>query len=339
MKNLYIFDVSGIVYYGTTGTLSYVYKGMQVSGIKALTGRLTAALAEHADVILAFDARSFRKDLLDVYKGDRVPNRYVGSQLDLLMEMLEKAGIPCYKFDGYEADDIISWAVKEFRNSYTNTCIYSNDYDVAHNVQERVYLKPIDNKSNIVTHRNFASAVSRKDDIMFNTISAHKVFCGCTSDRVPAIKVSGGYTPVSIYKRFCRFLHENNLTTYEATSDPRTVAIFANTVGLFSDEDKQEVYKRIQIIYPANKPEDAQIKPVGLDSIDKEAYSWLLAIGKDYSAAKALGIRALNIPQDVDQHVKVIYDLVRTGAYSVDRNLEVDPSYEVDSEMMFLKEF
>ena len=41
----------------------------------------------------------------------------------------------------------------------------------------------------------------------------------------------------------------------------------------------------------------------------------------------------------MDGYVKSVYDLVRTGAYSVDRNLEVNPSYEVDSEMMFLKEF
>lgn len=339
MKNLYIFDVSGIVYFGTTGTLSYVYKGMQVSGIKALTGRLTAALAERADVVLAFDAHSFRKDLLDVYKGDRIPNRYVGAQLDLLIEMLEKAGIPCYKFDGYEADDIIAWAAKQFRDAYVNTCIYSNDYDVAHNVQNKVYLKPIDNKSNIVTYRNFVSAVSRKDDIMFNTISAFKVFCGCTSDRVPPIKVSEGYTPISIYKRFCRFLQENGLATYEATSSPKTLAIFANTVGLFNDADKQEIYKRIQIIFPASKPDDVKIKPVCLDSINKEAYSWLLAIGKDYQAAKSIGIKTLSVPPEVDSYVKSIYDLVRTGAYSVDRNLEVNPSYEVDSEMMFLKEF
>lgn len=338
MKNLYIFDVSGVVYYGTTGAMSYVYKGMQVGGIKALTGRLTAALAEHADVLLAFDSRSFRKDLLEVYKGDRIPNRYVGAQLDLLLEMLEKAGIPCYKFDGYEADDIISWAVKEFRSSYENICIYSNDFDIAHNVQNRVYLKPIDNKSNIVTYKNFMYAVSRKEDIMFNTINAYKVFCGCSSDRIPAIKVSEHYTPISIYKRFCRFLNENNIYSYDATSDPRTVAIFANTVGLFNESDKQEIYKRIQLVFPASKP-DVTIKPISLDAINKEVYSWLLAIVKDYPAAKSLRIKALNVPQDVDAYIKSIYDLVRTGAYSVDRNLEVDPSYEVDSEMMFLKEF
>ena len=64
-----------------------------------------------------------------------------------------------------------------------------------------------------------------------------------------------------------------------------------------------------------------------------------MCIRDSYQAAKSIGIKTLSVPPEVDSYVKSIYDLVRTGAYSVDRNLEVNPSYEVDSEMMFLKEF
>lgn len=344
MKNLYIFDISGIVYYGTTGfgkigANDNCYKGFQIGGIKTLMSRLAVALADRNDVVLAFDAHSFRKDLLGDYKSDRTPNRYVSAQIDLLYDYLAKAGINCYKIDGYEADDIIAWAVQRNKNNYANTIIYSNDHDIAHNVQKNVMLKPIDTKGIIITESQFQRALSTTDDIRFNTISAYKVFCGCKSDHIPKIKVSGGFVPVTIYKRFLRFLDENNLKSYEAMTSPKVLAVFTNTVGLFDEADKREIFNRIHLIYPAERPEEIEIKPTVAECVDRDVLGFLLAMCRDNASARMLGCKNFSVPEDLNQRVQSLATLLKTGAYSVDRNLEVDPTYEVDSRMLFLKEF
>ena len=343
MRNLHIFDVSGVVYYGTTGSaasnIANTFRKFPIGGIKTLMSRLAMALAENGDVLLAFDSRSFRKDLLDVYKGDRVPNRSVSAQLDFLYDQLAKAGVPVAKYDTYEADDIISWAVKDYVSAYDYITICSNDHDVAHNVQNKVIMKPFSRNDAIISAINFEYTVQKGKRIQFNTISAYKVFMGCSSDRIAVFK-SAKYNSESLYRCFLNFLREHNLDgNYGATTDKKTLAIFINTSGLFTESEKEELYKRIDLVYPAEKPACISLRPVNKNMLDLSSIADILIMCRDRASVKNLGVAYFDLSDSFLHLLDSYSQSLNSGAYSVDRNLEVDPSYELDSATFFLKEF
>lgn len=342
MKNLHIFDVSGVVYYGTTGSVANSSAGMfrkfPIAGIKPLMTRLSMTLAEGDDVLLAFDGGTFRKELLPTYKGNREPNRSVGAQIDFLYDQLAKAGIPVVRVDGYEADDVIYWAVCENINKYDAITIHSNDHDVAHNVQCKVSMKPFSRDDAIITNANFEYTVQRGKKVRFNTISAYKVFTGCSSDNIPSFKISGRRGSM-LYSDFLDFLDKNKLFRYEVVSSYKTLAIFINSCGLFSDTEKEVLYDRIRLVFPAEKPEGVVLSPVGKDSLDLVAISEILLMCRERTSVKNLGVTPFDLPNSFLQLLDSYSQNLNSGAYSVDRDLEVDPSYEMDSASFFLKEF
>lgn len=343
MKNLYVFDVSGVVYYGTTGFASSfadsTFRKFPVGGIKTLASRLSMAFAENADVVLAFDSRSRRKDLFPEYKGDRIPNRAVMAQLDFLYDHLCNARIPCVKYNGYEADDIIYWTVKQYARSYQHVIIYSNDHDVAHNVQYNVSMKPFSKSSPIISYSNFEYSVVKGKVIPWNTISAYKVFMGCSSDKIPKFK-SKQYSSEGLYRAFVKFLEDNGkLDQYLVATNPNALVIFVNSSGFFDDEEKDTIFKRIQLIYPEEKPEDVVITPVNKHIIDVHTFSEMLVMCRDYDSLTHLKQKSFDLSKDFLATIDSYSKSLTSGAYSVDRDLEVDPSYEEDSDMLFLKEF
>lgn len=342
MKNLYLYDVSALVYYGTEGAKYGCknYLGLPIGGISALMWQLSLVLGQGHDVLLAMDSRSFRKDLFKGYKAGRIPNRSVGVQLDFLSDYLVKAGLPVCKYDGFEGDDIIAWACNEFYGKYGEIVIRANDMDLAHNVRNGIRLKPIDTNKVIITAQNFERCVDRHDIISFNTISAHKVFLGCTSDKIPAFKSTQKYRNKDLYNCFVKFLEKYNLThVYAATTDKRVLAAFINESGLFDDDEKDDLFNRIELVYPADRPDGIVLHPGDLHSINLNEYCALLTMCNDYSSIECVGGKRVFLDDQFKNTIKSYKKLLNTGAYSVDKNLEVDPTYEVSSSMLFLKEF
>ena len=72
-NKLVIIDASACVYTGMCSKRQKdkSYYGYPVGGLHYLFRYVTTALAQTSHVIVAFDSRSFRKDLLDGYKAVR----------------------------------------------------------------------------------------------------------------------------------------------------------------------------------------------------------------------------------------------------------------------------
>lgn len=102
----------------------YVSYGYLVGGIHKVMYHVASAFNNRDSVVLAFDGRNnFRKKLMPEYKIGRTSNTAVISQAELLYENLPRAGITCYKFDGYEGDDVINWCCKQ-ATGYNTVYIY-----------------------------------------------------------------------------------------------------------------------------------------------------------------------------------------------------------------------
>ena len=119
-NKLVIIDASACVYTGMCSKRhkDKSYYGYPVGGLHYLFRYVTTALAQTSHVIVAFDSRSFRKDLLDGYKAGRKHDKRVQSQLEMAYEMLQRANVACYKYDGYEVDDIGALALQPNGNNF-----------------------------------------------------------------------------------------------------------------------------------------------------------------------------------------------------------------------------
>lgn len=93
-------------------------------------------------VSICFDTPSIRKETEggDEYKSNRTKtlNDDDFENIECIREALKKAGYNTYKYEGYEADDIINQLCREFRNNFEYTIIYTNDKDLLVNITNNV---------------------------------------------------------------------------------------------------------------------------------------------------------------------------------------------------------
>lgn len=341
MKKLYVIDMSGLVWHGQTGDYEgKTFRKLPIAGISSALGTIAFAYGEGADVVVAFDSReSIRKSKFPGYKGGRIPNRQVYVQLDFLWEQLPGLNVCCLKEEGYEADDLVNWTVEQYKNDYDQIVIMSGDEDLTHNVQHKVTFEPFVKSRPIVTDRNFSITVERGENVMFNTISAHKVFCGCKSDTVPPFRSEDGKAGKYFYDVFCKVLENNNYANdYDKTTSKELIRYFVNNAGIFTESDKEQLHTRIDIIYPLERPDNVNIVPSNMRNTDRQLFSEMLSMLNNTKLLRWMDLKKTTIS---DQLVSIIDDYsfrLNTGAYAVDNNLEVDPSYVVDSQEIDLME-
>lgn len=93
-------------------------------------------------VSICFDTPSIRKETEggDEYKSNRTKtlNDDDFENIECIREALKKAGYNTYRYEGYEADDIINQLCREFRNNFEYTIIYTNDKDLLVNITNNV---------------------------------------------------------------------------------------------------------------------------------------------------------------------------------------------------------
>ena len=340
MKRLYIIDMSGLVWHAMTSPANCQrsYLKMPIGGIYEALQEIARAYGDNGYVIAAFDSKtSIRKNKMSTYKGGRTPNRAVYAQLDFLYEQLSAIGVTCLKMEGYEADDLINWSVLAYRDSFDEITILSGDEDITHNVQQKVTYIPFVKGRAIVNSSNFVKAVHKGREIAFNTISAYKVFCGCNSDSIPAFKSE--YNAEELYDAYVKVLRDNGFYDYDRTSSRIVLDFFIDNSGLFSDEQKEELKERADVIFPLKAPDNFSIEIKKYLDVDKAYLAQLLSMCNNYRALKYCRLRREEVPESLKQIIKDYAYALETGAYAVDNNLEVDPSYVVDSETIYMEDF
>ena len=350
MFNLQIFDVSSFVHIGATSTYygDRSYYGYPVGGIHYLMRSVLIAMLQYDDVILAFDSKHNKKKLIPgfSYKANRELNHAAVSQIGILYDNLSACNFSCIRVNGYEADDIINWCVTDgLADNYEAIVIYGNDKDLAHNVQERVFFKPINKKGNVINYNNFSAAIEKGESIFFNTISAYKVFCGCQSDHVPPFTSENGMEGTVLYNLFVSLFQQEKLPRgYKYTSSKTVLEnvikqLPAVTNGTITAKDVENLLTRCTIIFPAERTDDYTFMATKFNQIDKEKLRNFLTMYNDRDSLSFLGWKTYPLKESEKEYVKTLAYNLSTGAYAVDNNFEVNKQSIPSGETLFLKEF
>ena len=322
MNELAIYDVSAFVNRGMSRKDEYY--GYPTGGINYLMDRIAVSFINRNAVVLCFDSPSFRKEKYSEYKCGRSKNPAVYSQIETLFDGLQKCGIRCEKYSGFEADDIVEWAVQCNLERYRKgIVIWGNDVDLCHSIRPSVQFRTLAEEMNDITSANFETALYAGVKIPFNTISAYKVFCGCNSDKIPAIAIESGYRGYQLYQLWCNTMRNfGDLYNFEFGAIPKVVEAFIKSSGIFTEEEKIKAMKNVELVYPAEKPEGVDIIPTTWEDVDKYRLQWFLSQYGCRSALKCLDMKASTLTENEKQEIRRKANELKSGAYAADRNLE-----------------
>ena len=333
-----VIDASAVVHHGDTSiqTAGANYKGMPVGGIVELMRRVSFALGQGEFVVVCFDSKTSKKDIFPGYKSGRIRNNSVINQLELAKILLENANVCCMKVDGFEADDIIDWAVRENLNA-PGISILGNDEDLAHSVAPNTTLTLFGTSSKIVSKNSF----ERTMKMPYNTVSLYKVFRGCVSDKIPVFKGAKKINSQVMYDRCIQFINENNYyDNYYATTSINLIVNFVQqSEDLFAPEDYEELEKRIKLIYPADKPDEVTIRPTALADVNVEVFSEIASALYEMPIIKCIRGKLKKGKTYTTDLLDKRAKNYTSGAFMVDNNLSFSSSSLASSEVLSIKSF
>ncbi len=329
MRVLTILDASAIVHTGeasnrVTGSGA---SGFVCNGLLRLNRQIAIGIKQ-GDIVIAFDSPSFRNDLMPDYKSGRCMNASVVSQLVFAYEHLNDAGFNCAKYDGYEADDIVDWASK-LRPNYDIVTIVGNDYDLCHSIDDSISFQACNSLVNDVHSYDFCQALNQYVGLKYNTLSAYKVFNGCNSDKISKYKTLAGVSGAELYRDFNKFVETTNDGAYDnvpVMQKPELLQLFMLQSDKIKDEDYPELLRRIQLVYPAAKPDDIVIKPVGLMDTRRMPFIKYLTLLNDTYALQYLGLERADLTDTDYKQMRDLRRSVTSGAFAADMNIPADAS-------------
>jgi DNA polymerase-1 len=188
---MYIFDVSNIFYrafYANNLATSY---GFPTGGLHGFLRMSLSIIRDARPELVAFamegEGPSPRKQIEPLYKANRtdVPPE-LKQQLAVLPELMHVMGFPTFKFQSFEADDIIASIVKLALKQGIEPVIVSSDKDFCQLVQGPVKMYNIGKEEMVDENGVFARYGIRPDQFI-----DYLSIVGDTSDNIQGVKGVG----------------------------------------------------------------------------------------------------------------------------------------------------
>ncbi len=204
MKELVIIDGHALAYRAHFAMIRNPLintKGFNVSAIYGFTGYLLRLLNKYpeANFAVTFDCKgaTFRKDIFEEYKANRKPMPdELRAQMSYLDTIVELFGLPVYKMDGLEADDIIAHLARRGEEAGMDVKIVSKDKDLMQLVSDRVHqLTP---ESGAGFDEYDPKKVKEKMGVFPDRIADLLAMMGDTADNVPGLPGVGPKTAMQI---------------------------------------------------------------------------------------------------------------------------------------------
>lgn len=194
-------------------TLIY-YPLRDIEGIR----RNLETIGHDVTLSVCFDMPSHRKDEGvaggEEYKSGRQKNLNENdlNNIQFIEKLLSSAGHNTYRIDGYEADDIVNHLVRNYKDSFEYTIIYTNDKDLIINVCDNVGVMRFKQYKGYtqVDRNNYEEYLEPefKVYIPYNALGLYLASVGDTADRIKGIHKFG---PKAFGKLITKLASKNNI--------------------------------------------------------------------------------------------------------------------------------
>lgn len=322
-------------------------RGVPVGGMHFILRKITAELVVGNYVGLAFDGESSGNPKLDGYKANRKRDPSIIVQANFLYDVLRKCGVPCYRGFG-EADDhvygLCEWAYPNV-GTFTPIFVNSADYDLCHNVDSAgVEFKTINSNSLNVNSATFSLIPfdrKHKEPVVYNTISAYKVFCGDSSDSIKTFTSAQGVKGIDLYRGFKKLLKDFGGVAGRVSRDRSLLDVYIQDV-IKDSNDIEILRKRANAIFP--KDLSAQVGGYEMrksEQIDLQVLANYCRAISDFTSVSNL--RKLGItPDESPKYGEEVYQLgleYKTGVYHADNNLPMESLKTFSEKLSVVKGF
>lgn len=210
MKKLLLVDASNLLfrsYYATaySGNLMQNKEGLYTNGIFGFAHAMTKFIDNgYTHILVALDCvgKTHRHEEFKEYKGTRKETpEELKMQFPLMKEYMDALGVYYYEQEKMEADDIIGYAAKHFKDKFDEIMIYSNDHDLMQLLD--------DNVSQIVSRRGLTEIEVFTPEYLYEKLGFnvdqvvdYKGLVGDTSDNIPGIPGVGQKTATKLLNTY-----------------------------------------------------------------------------------------------------------------------------------------
>lgn len=190
----------------------------------------------------------------EIYKANRISKLTDEDVKNIreIEEMLGKSGFNTYRYDGYEADDIIAELIRRYENDFDYNVIYTPDLDLAINISENVGLQRYKAGKGYteITIDNYNSLLSQecKCDIHYNSIVLYKVTVGDRSDNIKGIQKFG----IKAFDKLVAYLNSKRLN-WKMLSDYNNVGMildYLKSTSYFTNEQYNQAKEALELVKP-----------------------------------------------------------------------------------------
>lgn len=210
MKKLLLVDGNNLLFrsYYATASMGNLMKNSQGVYTNAVFGFVSAMQSivkmDYTHILVAWDPKgpTWRHLKYETYKGTRkeTPSELI-SQMPLVREYLDSAGIARYEQDLYEADDIIGFCATHFTNDFDIIDIFSNDHDLMQLLGRKV--RQVISKKGITEIEIFTpETMQEKLGVRPDQIRDYKGLVGDPSDNIPGVPGVGDKTAIKLLDEY-----------------------------------------------------------------------------------------------------------------------------------------
>lgn len=225
-------------------------------------------------VSVCFDMPSDRKQKTDEsgeaatkYKSNRTKklNEDDFENIQFVERLLSQAGYNTYRFERYEADDIVAHLVNKYKDTFDVTLVYTPDADMLVHVQPKVGVCRYKTKRGYsnVDVSNFEDYISEemKCYIPFNGLMLYKCTVGDKSDCIDGIKKFGP----SAFTKLVEHLNENYGIVWSMMNKYGNVEITLEQLrddGYFTKEQFKQAQESLSLVRPMQFEDGVVADPI-----------------------------------------------------------------------------
>lgn len=341
MKRLVLIDANPFLHVGANAKHTSDKRVLKfpVGGIEYLMNYTIKQVMKQFDIILFFDSKTDRKEIMPEYKSNRIENPEVSIQRKSLLELLGRCGFQVEKHDGFESDDLIHWAVKQNYNNYDSIIIATNDADLSCNIDAvgRVQIKSPSTIAPDINRMNYTSAVNRDNAIQYNTITPYKVFYGDKSDNIKRFEAkTPNLNNGLLFTHFVDWMKKKGYPE-DKFSEASLMAMWAKeNQETLVKEDIVELIRRMKIFYPKSCTLDLTYKPTALNM---EMLQNLLSLFRLKESLEMLKLKMIPHDDNMKRYLFKMSSALSDGTYAIDENLPLVSTAFSEVETVNIKGF
>lgn len=354
MSKLHILDASVFLKAGTHAKHNKNREifGFPVGGIEMLLNNIVVNRRRDEFVVVVFDSKTDRKELLGYYKGNRQPDFRTLAQEVAILPRLQAANIPCIKRDSYEADDLIDAVVRDNIDHYDKIYIHTNDMDLARNVTDKVeILCPTTRSYNVnrqawletvnlatngekslqtiqdyiptgvdVNRKNWEYVVREKTIVMYNTLTTHKTLLGDSSDNVPALPKGK-----ELYANALTYARDKLGDLTQLNKINGMAHWLVNGEHGLTKEEVEEVFVRMKVFYPRLTQENLRVQEQNMLIPELKEICQIFRLYDTYK--KMFQNKLDNMTEEQMTYVRNLASDIKTGMVAIQEGILLEEGY------------